>query len=151
MITEKYKNAYKEVDTILNYLPEEEYNKIPREIIEAIQSNMNEDYEYFLDEEVDLSEQEMLPETKATLYNLFRDYLATPEQREKILKMQAEDRQKVEALKQERYNADNLFEKRENNDEEGKLENADLVSVKEKGFWQKIIVKIKGFFGMNKE
>ena len=147
MITEKYKNAYKEVDTILNCLPEEEYNKIPREIIEAIQSNMNEEYEYFLDEDVDLSEQEMLPETKATLYNLFRDYLATPVQREKILKMQAEDRQKMEALKQEKYNADNLFEKRENSNEESKLENADMVSVKEKSFWQKIILKIKGFFG----
>ena len=146
MITEKYKNAYKEVDTILNCLPEEEYNKIPREIIEAIQSNMNEEYEYFLDD-VDLSEQEMLPETKATLYNLFRDYLATPVQREKILKMQAEDRQKMEALKQEKYNADNLFEKRENSNEESKLENADMVSVKEKSFWQKIILKIKGFFG----
>ena len=150
MITEKYKNAYKEVDTILNCLPEEEYNKIPREIIEAIQSNMNDDYEYFIDEDLDLSEQDMLPETKATLYNLFRDYLATPEQREKILKMQSEDRQKMEALKQEKYNADNLFEKRENKFEE-KKENVEMVSVKEKSFWQKIIVKIKGFFGINKE
>jgi len=150
MITMNYRNAYKEVDTILNCLSEEEYHKIPREIIEAIQANMNEDYEYFVDEDIDLKEQDMLPETKATLYNLFRDYLATPEQREKILKMQAEDRQKLESLKQEKYNADNLFEKRENKVEE-KMENTEMISAKEKSFWQKIIGKIKGLFGMNKE
>ena len=41
---------------------------------------MNEEYEYYMNEDIDLSNQQMLPETKATLFNLFRDYLSTPEQ-----------------------------------------------------------------------
>lgn len=69
------KNAYTEVYTILQELNEEEYNKIPLEIIEAIKVNRNEEYEYELDEELELKEQQMLPQTKAILFNLFRDYL----------------------------------------------------------------------------
>ena len=58
------KNAYKEVYTILQELNEEEYNKIPPEIIEAIRANMNEEYDYELDEELELKDQQMIPETK---------------------------------------------------------------------------------------
>ena len=87
-------NAYTEVYTILQDLNTEEYNKIPPEIIKAIEENMNEEYEYELDEDLELKNQPMLPETKAILFNLFRDYLATPEQKEKIIKMQNEGRQK---------------------------------------------------------
>ena len=87
----KYKNAYTEVYEIIKQLDEEEYNKIPSEVIKAIEENRNTEYEFDLDEDIELKEQELLPETKAILFNLFRDYLSTPEQKEKILKMQAEE------------------------------------------------------------
>ena len=92
-------NAYTEVYTILQDLNEEEFNKIPAEIIETIEANRNEEYEYELDDELELKEQPMLPETKAILFNLFRDYLATPEQKAKIIRMQNEERQKNELKK----------------------------------------------------
>ena len=79
------KNAYTEVYTILQELNEEEYEKIPSEVIDAIRLNRNEEYFYELDEDLELKEQPMLPETKAILFNLFRDYLATQEQKEKII------------------------------------------------------------------
>ena len=94
-------NAYTEVYTILQELNEEEYNKIPLEIINVIEANKNEEYEYELNEELELKEQVMLPETKAILFNLFRDYLATPEQKNKIIRMQNEARQKNELKKQQ--------------------------------------------------
>ena len=55
----------------------------------------------------------MLPETKAILFNLFRDYLATPEQKQKIIKMQHEERQKNELKKQQKYSTD-VFINRKN-------------------------------------
>ena len=91
-----YSNAYTEAYTILNYLDKEELNKIPEEIIETIDEKRNVDYVYKLNEELDLKSQPMLLETKAILFNLFRDYLSTPIQKEKIIKMQQEDRRKVE-------------------------------------------------------
>ena len=77
----KYKDAYTEVYEILEQLDEEEYNKIPSNVITAIRENRNTEYEFEVDEELELKEQELLPETKAILFNIFRDYLSTPEQK----------------------------------------------------------------------
>lgn len=145
-MTNSYRNAYKEVYTILNYLDEEDYERIPLEVVEAIKSNMNEEYEYEMNEDVDIFKQHMLPETKATLYNIFRDYLATPEQKEKILKMQGEDRRKIEIKKQEKYQKDDLFKNRVSN-AKAHDEQVALIKVEKLNFFQKLLNKIKHFFG----
>ena len=88
-------DVYTEVLTILQDLNEAEYKKIPKEIIKTLEDNRNINYKYMLDNKLLLKEQPMLPETKAILFNLFRDFLATPEQRSKILRMQYEERQKI--------------------------------------------------------
>ena len=94
-VTQNYKNAFTEVYTILDYIEDEDYEKIPTEVLEVIEENKNPDYEYEMNEEVDIFTQPMLPETKAILFNFFRDYWATPEQTEKIKRMQREDMQKI--------------------------------------------------------
>ena len=104
-----YSNAYTEVYTIINNLDEEELNKIPEEVQEAISTHRNTEYFYELNDELDLKKQPMLPETKALLFNLFRDYLSTPEQKEKIKKMQAEDRKKLEEKKKQEYGKIDIF------------------------------------------
>lgn len=137
-------NAYTEVYTILQDLNEEEFNKIPAEIIETIEVNRNEEYEYELDAELELKEQPMLPETKAILFNLFRDYLATPEQREKIIRMQNEERQKNELKKSKMYSTDVFENKEEKKIETPEKEIVQLVKYKENIF-KKILNKIKSF------
>lgn len=102
-------NAYTEVYTILQELEENEYEKIPPEIIQALEKNKNDNYIYELDDEQELKEQQMLPETKAILFNIFRDYLATPEQKQKVIQMQNEERQKLELKKKQKY-SNNVFE-----------------------------------------
>lgn len=139
------KNAYTEVYTILQELNEEEYNKIPSEVIEAIRANMNEEYEYELDEELELKDHQMLLETKAILFNLFRDYLATPEQKEKIIRMQNEERQKNEIKKQQQYNTDVFERKHKENSKQNEKESVQLIEYKENIF-KKILNKIIKFF-----
>ena len=139
------KNAYAEVYTILQELNEEEYNKIPPEVIKTIEANRNEDYEYELDDELELKDQPMLPETKAILFNLFRDYLATPEQKAKIIRMQNEARQKNELKKQQMYNTD-VFANRQKEDKvQTNIEKTQIVEYKENIF-KRILNKIKRFF-----
>ena len=101
-------NAYTEVYTILQELEENEYEKIPPEIIQALEKNKNDDYAYELDDEQELKDQPMLPETKAILFNIFRDYLATPEQKQKVIQMQNKERQKLELKKKQKY-SNNVF------------------------------------------
>ena len=139
------KNAYAEVYTILQELNEEEYNKIPPEVIETIEANRNEDYEYELDDELELKYQPMLPETKAILFNLFRDYLASPEQKAKIIRMQNEARQKNELKKQEMYNIEVFANKQKEDTVQPKSETTQIVKYKENIF-KRILNKIKRFF-----
>ena len=139
------KNAYAEVYKILQELNEEEYNKIPPEVIETIEANRNEEYEYELDNELELKDEPMLPETKAILFNLFRDYLATPEQKAKIIRMQNESRQKNELKKQQMYNID-VFANRQKEDKvQTNSEKTQIVKYKENIF-KRILNKIKRFF-----
>ena len=138
------KNAYAEVYTILQELNEEEYNKIPPEVIETLDANRNKEYEYFLDNELELKDQPMLPETKAILFNLFRDYLATPEQKAKIIRMQNEARQKNELKKQQMYNTDVFANKPKENQTANNNETMQIVKYKE-SFFKRILNKIKSF------
>lgn len=139
------KNAYTEVYTVLQELNEDEYNKIPPEVIEAIKTNRNEEYEFELDEDLELKEQSLLPETKAILFNLFRDYLSTPEQKRKIIKMQNEERQKNELKKKQMYDTNVFAHVQKENSVQIEQENTKIVEYKENIF-KKILNKIKRFF-----
>ncbi len=92
----------------------------------------------------------MLPETKAILFNLFRNYPSTQEQKAKIIRMQNEERQKNELKKQEQYNVDIFANKRKENieqleDNKEKSTEINLVIYKENIF-KRILNKIKRFF-----
>ena len=136
----KYKNAYTEVYEIIKQLDEEEYNKIPSEVIKAIEENRNTEYEFDLDEDIELKDQELLPETKAILFNLFRDYLSTAEQKEKIIKMQAEERQKNEQNKAEQYKSNVFASKKKVQDI--REEHTELIEYKENILKRIVIIAI---------
>ncbi len=148
MVKSNRKNAYQEAYTILRELNEEEYSKIPSEVIQALKENRNEEYNYELDEDQELKYQPMLPETKAILFNIFRDYLSTPEQKEKIKKMQSEERAKLEIKKKEQYNTENMF--KSNTQQETQVEPVKeteaLVKVKKENWLKKAVEKIKNLF-----
>lgn len=136
----KYANAYTEVYKILNCLNEEEYSKIPKELIGVFEENRNLDYEFEVNEEQDLMKQPMLKETKAILLNLFRDYLATSEQSTKINEWLAKDRKYLEKQKREKY-GNNVFENRIE-----KFNSQLPIEIKKQSIFSKIVNKIKKFF-----
>lgn len=137
-----YANAFTQVYVILNRLDEEEFNRIPIEIVNAIRKNRNKEYQFEIDESLDSKDYNLLPETRGLLFKIYRDYLATLEQRQKILKMQNEERRKSELKKQEYYNKD-VFADR---NLKGKQEAKQLILYKEnifKKIWNKIIEVLK--------
>ena len=143
-----YSNACTEVYAIINDLAEEDYKKIPPEVIMAIKNNRNLDYIFALDYDIDLKDNILLKETRAILFNLYRDYLAAPEQKEKIVKMQNEERQKLEVKKQKMYDANNIFDN--SNKQEEAIDNINkttgLTEVKKDSFINRLINKIKRLF-----
>ena len=84
MVKTNYANAYKEVLVILDYLIKEDYDKIPKEYIEFLKSNCNNEYEFYYDNSKTFEEQELLDDTKYILFGLFEKFGATELQKEKI-------------------------------------------------------------------
>ena len=109
MINSTYAKAYTEVLEIIRYFPQEEYNKIPKKKIEFYKNNMDKDYVFIINPEIDLSEQNVSPEANAIIVNLFRDYFATEEQKVKIKEILDLNQKKEEQEKREKYNPDNIF------------------------------------------
>lgn len=140
--------AYKEVIEILKYIPEIDYNKIPKYLIEKFEKDAEKDYNYNVTEFEDFDKQPMLKETKAILAVIFRDYWATEEQREIIRSNEKFDIRKNEEAKRNEYNPDDIFAKRREKDniEEKSDNNNSLVIVEETSILKKILNKIKKFF-----
>ena len=137
--------AYKEIYEILRIFPKELVAKIPQEKIRFFYNNMDNSYEYNISKET-FDGQTMLEETKAILTILFRDYWATPVQKEKILSYENIERNKLEEETRRKYNPDNLFKKKEEqNYVEAHIEETAMVEYKESIF-KRIVNKIKSFF-----
>ena len=152
MINEKYGVAYSEILEILKYIPIEDYNKIPKTKIELFETNANNEYTFNYDPSKTLEEQNVSNITKGIIILLFRDYWATGVQRNKIIAKQNYDRMKLEEKKKEKYNPDNIFNKKQGvindivEEHNVKEENMAIVKYKKQKWYQKIFDKILHMF-----
>lgn len=139
--------AYKEIYEILKIFPSELVNKVPKDKIDFFYKNMDNNYEYNILKET-FDGQTMLEETAAILTILFRDYWSNKEQKEKLINFTKNAQSIVEKEDREKYNPDNIFKKRNREDEikENTIQNeVALVEYKESVF-KKFINKIKSIF-----
>lgn len=141
MIKTNYANAYKEVLVILDRLIKEDYNKIPKEYIEFLTANCNNDYEFYYDTSKTIEQQELLDDTKYILFGLFEKFGATDLQKEKIKAFRNKYYNQLEKEKSEKYNTYNIFNKKNNENEE--VSNNLIIEVKKENLYQKIVNFIK--------
>ena len=142
MLDEKYSIAYSEVLEILKHISKEDYEKIPKSKIELYKANANKDYVFNYNPTKTLDEQNVSKIAKGIIAILFRDYWATPEQREKIIRKQNNDRIQIEKEKTKKYNPD-VFKSK--NKEEVKTKA--LVNVEKSKWYEKFFTFIKNIFG----
>lgn len=146
---DNYAKAYKEVIEILNFVPKESVDKIPETMLEVFKTKMDKDWDFKVDINKSFDEQNLLDETKAIFANIFRDYWATPYQKERIEAKERYDRQKIEEEKKNKYNSDDIFKKKQLTKEIENTENyAEKlpIEVKKENFYQRIIKFFKNFF-----
>ena len=113
MINNTYARAYTEVLEILEHFPEEEYKKIPVEKINFYKDNMDKNYKFTIDPEIDLANQNISKEANAIIVTLFRDYYATEEQKVKINEILDLNQKKEELEKRKKYHPDDIFKNNE--------------------------------------
>lgn len=141
-----YVKAYTEVLEILKYFSEEEYSKIPQEKIDFYKNNMDKNYNYNINPNIDLSKQYISKEANAILITLFRDYFATESQKKTLNNLLNQNQNKLENIRREKYNSNNIFSKNYRNvdieDKENKQELA-LIEINDMKWYKKIWKFIK--------
>ena len=138
LVNNIYAKAYKEVLEIIKYFPEKEYNKIPKEKIEYYKNNMDKNYEFIIDPQKDLSEQNISKEANAIIVSLYQDYFATEEQKQKIKEILELNEKKAELARREKHNPEDIFKNKvkqvEDEKDNKQTENTALVEYKENFF-----------------
>ena len=144
-----YAKAYTEVLEILKYFSEEEYSKIPQEKIDFYKNNMDRNYNYNINPNIDLSQQYISKEANAILITLFRDYFATESQKKTLNNLLNQNQNKLENIKREKYNSNDIFK---NNHKSTIIENKDnnqktaLINISNIKWYEKIWKIFKDFF-----
>lgn len=98
MMNESYAIAYAEVLEILKHIPEEDYKKVPTDKLELFENLKDKNYIFSYDPSKTLNEQKVSRVAKELIILLFRDYWATPEQRDLIIRKQERDRVKMKIM-----------------------------------------------------
>ena len=140
-----YAKAYTEVLEILSHFSAEEYSKIPQEKINFYKSNMEKNYEYSIDPDIDLSKQYISKEANAILISIFRDYFANDSQRQTLNNLLNQNQKEYENIIKEKYNPNNIFVNNNRNVTENRKRLA-LVEINDMKWYTKVWRFIKEFF-----
>ena len=109
-MNDTYECSYVEVLEILKYIPKEEYDKIPKELIEFFEEHKDKSYKYIYNS----VSPKTLRKTDAIIVSLYKDYIANDNEKEQIEKRLMENYEKAENEKRKKYNPDDLFKKKQN-------------------------------------
>ena len=109
-MNDTYECSYVEVLEILKHIPKEEYDKIPKQLIEFFEEHKDKSYRYIYNP----VSPKTLRKTDAIIVSLYKDYIANDNEKEQIEKRLMENYEKAETEKRKKYNPDDLFKKKQN-------------------------------------
>ncbi len=107
--TKEYRTVCAEVLEIINNISYDDYIKIPKDIIQNLEDFRDKNNAFTYNHSLTLDEQNVSEEAKAIIAVLYRDYLASQEQRKIIENSEKEYYIKEEEKKKKNYNPENLF------------------------------------------
>lgn len=139
---EEYTNACTEVLEILKSVKDEDLKRIPNEEIENLKENANMEHEFSYDATKNINEQNVSKAAKGIIAYFFVKYIATVEQKQKILSIQ---HKRLE----EKLIANNTpkIEIEETETTIPKVQIKDLVDVKDIKWYEKVYLFLKRIFG----
>ena len=139
MLINANKKALTEVYEILILLPQEEYQKIPKNLIEYIKMNMDEEVEVDIES---VEDGHMLQETNNILATIYMKYLSTSQEKI-VIKNLMELEKSNNAKKQNIKCDDSMFSRKEMVKAEESARN--LLVVKHQTFFARVLDKLKQF------
>lgn len=146
-MTNSYSRACTEVLVLLRtYLKEEDYNRIPKEVIEFYEKNKDNNYKYEIDINLPIEKQEISEKANAIIITIFRDYFATENQIKKLEQILIDNDRIIEERKREKYNPYDIFKKEPDIENFGEDKHVEMIEYKEENMFIKMLKKIKRFF-----
>lgn len=143
------RQAVAEVIEILNHSESKITNKIPEKFMQFLYDNSDNEFKVNIDFNNEHWDDTIKQNTKSILALIYRDYIISKEERDKLLKEEKERLDKEEHELREKYNPDNLFKKKNNIVQEkdtNSIENMQLIEIKEDQWFKRIWKKIISFF-----
>lgn len=131
-----------QVNAILEVSSKEVKEKIPKNVITFFKENASKDYYFSYDKTKDLLHQNIRKETQEILAIIYRDYICNDSEKKEFLEKRRKIDYQKELQKKEKYSYEDLFKNRQS---DNKIENVQMVEIKESNFISKIILKIKKF------
>lgn len=145
---ENYENAYAEVIEVLNYIPIDEYKKIPKKYITFMEENCSEDCSFVYNMALPFNEQNISDISKNILGMLFRLFIIDQSKIEELNNKDQERKKKEEIEGSIKFISDNLI-KNENKPpqaiEEKSPEEVVLIEYKE-SILKRIVKQILSLF-----
>lgn len=146
---ESYEEAYAEVIEVLNYIPLNEYKKIPKQYITFMEENSSENSSFVYNIALPFEKQNISDTAKNILGMIFRVFIIKQQKKEELNVKDKEIQKNEEIEKKMKYNPDNLFKNNNMNKEiKNSKEKNDFIEVKDSLF-MKIWKKIKRLFKKN--
>lgn len=125
------RRALAEVYNVLIMLDKENFDKIPKKMIQAIKNNMDTEYDVQWNE---IENGKLLEDTEKILSVLYTDYLATPEEKNIIMQLENLRYKDCYPVFKNRVKKENINEEKE------------LVEVKKEKWFMKLFYKVKKFY-----
>lgn len=107
-MNDTFECSYVEILEILKHIPKEEYDKIPKQLIEFFEEYKDKTYQYIYNP----ISPKTLRKTDAIIVSLYKDYIASDDEKMQIEKRLMENLEKSENEKRKQYNPDDLFNKK---------------------------------------
>ncbi|MBQ6992104.1 MAG: hypothetical protein IJN50_04245 [Clostridia bacterium] len=144
-MTFETRQAYSEVYTVLQNMPVEYVEKIPKKILKLFETEKLDNYEVNINKSNPIDKNYLSKNAMVLIAILNYQYWCPNKKVKNDLYMQyLSNNEKYEKDIQEKYNTDNLFKNKRN--EQIKEETQELVECKERSFIQRILDKLKSIF-----
>ncbi len=143
---EVYREAFSEIDAIFELIPANLLNKIPEKFRQIIKSEKSINYKPIINEPIE--EFELKEESIIILALVYRDFLCSKEEKEKLKLRDAQRIKEAENEIREKYNPDDVFKNRNNRkiDKNEDLVTETSIAVVEEKWYEKLFNIVKRIF-----
>lgn len=143
---EIYREAFSEVDAILELMPVNLLKKIPEKFRQIIKSEKSTNYKPIISEPIE--EFELKEESIIILALIYRDFLCSKEEKEKLKLRDAQRVREAEDEIRKKYNPDDIFKNRNNRkiDKNEDIVTETSIAVIEERWYEKLFNIIKRIF-----